>query len=94
MKEISLNASDWRQQSDFYNALLPGLGAPSWHGHNLDALNDSIGGDMNAVKPPFQIRITNTASIPPDLCGYLHRFAELVTDLRTRDNREVHLILD
>jgi RNAse (barnase) inhibitor barstar len=95
MKEINLDASAWRQRDDFYNALLTALGAPPWHGRNLDALNDSIGGDdINAVRLPFQIRITNTVSTPPELLRYLQQFAELVTDLRTRNSQEIHLTLD
>ena len=42
MKEINLDARAWRNRDDFYGALLPSLGAPHWHGRNLDALNDSL----------------------------------------------------
>jgi len=38
--------------------------------------------------------MTNTASTPPELLGYLQRFAELVADLRTRNSREIHMTLD
>jgi RNAse (barnase) inhibitor barstar len=94
-KEINLDAATWRDRDDFYDALLPALGAPSWHGRNLDALNDTLGGnDINEVRLPFHIRITNTVRVPSELLSYLKRFAELVDDLRTREHRELRLTLD
>jgi RNAse (barnase) inhibitor barstar len=95
MKEIALDASTWRDRNDFYDALLPALGAPGWHGRNLDALNDSIGGDdISAIRLPFRIKITNAASAPADLQQYLFKFADLLTDLRVRRGCEVYLMLN
>jgi RNAse (barnase) inhibitor barstar len=77
---------------DFYNALLPALGAPQWHGHNLDALNDTIGGDdINDVKLPFHIRIVNIATLSSEMLGYREEVDELITDLLTHDGKEVSL---
>jgi ribonuclease inhibitor len=95
MKDIVLDASAWRDRDDFYDALLPALGAPDWHGRNLDALNDSIGGDdISAVRLPFRIKITNAASVPADLQKYLFKFADLITDIRVSRGCEVYLMLD
>jgi RNAse (barnase) inhibitor barstar len=95
MKEIVLDASAWRDQDDFYDALLPALGAPDWHGRSLDALNDSIGGnDISAVRLPFRIKITNAASAPADLQKYLFKFSDVITDIRVSRGREVYLMLD
>jgi RNAse (barnase) inhibitor barstar len=95
MKEIALDASTWRDRDDFYDALLPALGAPGWHGRNLDALNDSIrGDDISAVRLPFRIKITNAASVPADLQKYLFKFADLITDIRVSRGCEVYLMLD
>ncbi|UPK03405.1 barstar family protein [Bradyrhizobium sp. 170] len=95
MKEIALDASAWRDRNDFYDALLPALGAPGWHGRNLDALNDSIGADdISAIRLPFRIKITNAASAPADLQQYLFKFADLLTDLRVHRGCEVYLMLD
>jgi hypothetical protein len=50
VRTIDLDASNWKTIDDFYDALLPELGAPDWHGHNANALNDSvIWGGINAV---------------------------------------------
>jgi RNAse (barnase) inhibitor barstar len=95
MKDIVLDASAWRDRDDFYYALLPALGAPDWHGRNLDALNDSIAGDdISAVRLPFRIKITNASSVPADLQKYLFKFADLITDIRVSRGCEVYLMLD
>jgi len=84
MREMILDASAWQSRDDFYDALLPSLGAPAWHGRNLDALNGSIGGDdLNAVRLPFRITIANSANVPSDLREYLSKFADLIAGLRT-----------
>jgi RNAse (barnase) inhibitor barstar len=94
MKEINLDARAWRNRDDFYDALLPSLGAPHWHGRNLDALNDSLRcDDINAVRLPLHIRITNSTSVPAELRRHLQQLAELIADLRTRDGREIQLTL-
>ena len=49
MREILLNASNWKTSSDFYAALLPAIGAPDWHGDSVNALIASITGGL---KPP------------------------------------------
>jgi len=40
--EIHLDGRAWTSPSDFYNAFLPAVHAPSWHTRSLDALNDSL----------------------------------------------------
>lgn len=85
MHEIELDGSLWRNSEDFYAALLPALGAPEWHGHNLDALNDSIAGrDINAINPPLVVRIFGCAELPPEVRNCLAGFIELIADPRSR----------
>jgi RNAse (barnase) inhibitor barstar len=58
MTELELDARGWRSAEDVWDGVLKALGAPVWHGHNLDALADSItGGDLNAVNAPLKIRV-------------------------------------
>jgi RNAse (barnase) inhibitor barstar len=40
--EIHLDGRAWTSPSDFYDAFLPAVHAPSWHTHSLDALDDSL----------------------------------------------------
>ena len=95
MKEIRLDASEWKTKDDFYDALLPALGAPAWHGRNLDALNDSISSDeINEVSLPFRFLLVGTKSVPSELRVYLKKFAELVADLPTHRGADVSLICE
>lgn len=57
------------------------LQAPEWHGHNLDALADSIrGGDLNRVNPPFAVRIVGTPA-SPEAAREMARLATLFGEL-------------
>jgi hypothetical protein len=54
--------------NDFYDALLAAVGAPKEHGRSPDALIDSmVWGGMNAVEPPYTIRISGAATLPKDV---------------------------
>ena len=56
MTIVELNAFRWTGSEDFYSALLAGIGAPDWHGRNINALVDSmIYGEINAVEQPFRV---------------------------------------
>ncbi len=68
MRIIELDATQWKSIPDFYNALLAAIGAPAWHGKNPNALVDSmIWGGINAVEPPYAIKITGSAALPKDV---------------------------
>lgn len=68
MRIIELDATKWKRVPDFYDALLAAIGAPKSHGRNANALIDSmIWGGINAVEPPYTIRISGTAILPKDL---------------------------
>jgi RNAse (barnase) inhibitor barstar len=95
MKEIRLDASKWKTKDNFYDALLPALGAPPWHGRNLDALNDSIGSDeINELRLPFRFLLVGTDTVPSELRSYLKKFSELVADLPTLRGANVALICE
>jgi RNAse (barnase) inhibitor barstar len=84
MKTIRLDASSWATPADFYEALLPQLGAPNWHGRNLDALNDTLrGGDINEVNPPLAFVIDGVDSTRGEVRGTVDKFADLIRDLST-----------
>lgn len=72
MRIIKLDATQWKSIVDFYNALLAAIGAPAWHGKNPNALVDSmIWGGINAVEPPYTIRISGTATSPKDIRDHI-----------------------
>jgi hypothetical protein len=65
MHVIDLDATGWKTILDFYDALLPELGAPAGHGRSVDALIDSmIWGGINALEPPVTVRVWQLASAP------------------------------
>jgi len=63
MTAIRLDATSWRSIDDVFDALLPALKAPDWHGRNMDALIDSMGtGDVNGVEPPYVVSVLGLAA--------------------------------
>ncbi|HYM31117.1 MAG TPA: barstar family protein, partial [Candidatus Cybelea sp.] len=82
MKIIDMDGSAWNSVADFYDVILPALGAPKWHGRNLDALNDSISGnDINEVRLPYTIRIRGAANMNATARAMVERFRELILEL-------------
>ena len=80
---IELDGSHWASKGDFYDALLPAIGAPPWHGRNLAALNQSIrAGKINDIRPPYTVRIRGAATMQPDAREMVNRFAELLAERR------------
>jgi RNAse (barnase) inhibitor barstar len=81
--QIYLDATNWRISDDFYLALLPKLGAPGWHGHNLDALWDTLtDGQINQVNPPLEIFIRGMSLAPFEVHRVVVRFSELMVQAR------------
>ncbi|MDH2134070.1 barstar family protein [Sphingobium yanoikuyae] len=93
MQLIELDASGWAKPLDFYLALLPQLGAPEWHGLNLDALYDSLLGDINAVEPPFSVTIRNIDRLPAEMADFMMRVATVFADARQDHGVDVTLQL-
>jgi RNAse (barnase) inhibitor barstar len=80
--QLTLDGSRWRTEADFYAALLSAIDAPEWHGHNLDALADSLGGgDLNDINPPLSITITGSQSMGHEAQRVSRRFVELCDEL-------------
>lgn len=89
MQTLHLDASTWRTPDDVYNALLAALGAPAWHGRNLDALNDSLtDGNLNAVNPPLRVEVRGLPAAGPDAQALVRRIADLFAEL-SRDGPAV-----
>ena len=62
--EIWMSGASWQSQDDFYEAYLTAVGAPVWHGRDLDAVWDSLtGADICANNPPFRLRVTGLAKM-------------------------------
>ncbi len=85
MRTIVLDASGWRDEDDFYNAFLKAVGSPDWHGHNLDALSDSIREtDINQINLPYNVVIENQRLAGKGVATIIKRFTGLVRLLASR----------
>lgn len=94
MKVILLDASQWRSPDDCYSAILPELGAPAWHGRNLDALDDSLGGGgINAVEPPFRVEIAGASNLSEPMQHFLSKVERVFEDVRAETHKEIEFEL-
>lgn len=85
MTEVVISAASWETPDDFYAAFLAAVGAPPWHGHNLDALWDSItGGDINRINAPYRVRIIGTGQVSEGCKQLIERFVALIQDARAK----------
>ena len=75
-------------------AYLRAVGAPEWHGHNLDALWDSLtGGDINRRNPPLRIHITGLDEMGLDARQMTERFATLAKQA-SDEGHQIELVLN
>jgi len=82
MRELVLNGAEWATKDDVYEAFFRAVGAPEWHGRNLDALADSIsGGSINRVEVPYRLVIKSYDRISPEAKTAADRFINLVNEL-------------
>lgn len=82
---IELDASTWKTAQDFRRALKTAIEAPEWHGDIVGAFLDSIfGGGMNALKPPYVIKVVNTADLVPEVRETLQDFSSAIAETRAR----------
>jgi RNAse (barnase) inhibitor barstar len=82
MRELVLNGADWATKEDVYDAFFHVVGAPEWHGRNLDALADSIaGGQINQVEVPYRLIIKNYNLIGAAAKEMTDNFVNLVREL-------------
>ena len=62
---------DWAEVEDLdalYDSLFAQTGAPSWHGRNLNAINDSwVTGSICSEGPPFDFVLRNEDHAKPGL---------------------------
>lgn len=88
---IRLDGRGWADVESFYDAFLAAIDAPSWHGHSIDALADSlIGGGINGVEPPFAVEILCPARSVPALTALFDALVGIVDDARAL-NRPIAL---
>jgi RNAse (barnase) inhibitor barstar len=82
--DLSLDANGWKDADDFYDAFFRIVGAPGWHGRNLDALNDSIStGRINEVEVPYKVTIRNLQNAEGPAREMTNRFVNLIKGIQS-----------
>ena len=85
MKELFLNGAEWKTSDDVYDAFFKAVGAPSWHGRNFNALNDSIAhGSINEVEVPYCLVIQNYGLIGAGAKKMADDFIDLMHEMASR----------
>ena len=83
--EIVLNARNWTASNDFYESYFLAVGAPDWHGRNLDALADSIAtGSINRIEVPCRIVIDGLSQAASETRSTTVRVVELLRRLEAQ----------
>jgi len=80
MPVVSIDWSRIASEDDFYDIVSPQCGFPSWHGRNLDALEDSwVTGGIDTNGPPYVFEFRNPGEATPEmrrLLGYVDEIAK------------------
>jgi RNAse (barnase) inhibitor barstar len=85
MRKLVLDGREWRTRDDVYDAFFAAVGAPSWHGKNFNALNDSIAvGSINQIEVPYCVVIANFDLISGEAKQMAADFADLLRELNVR----------
>ncbi|WP_315741719.1 MULTISPECIES: hypothetical protein [unclassified Bradyrhizobium] len=85
MHTIQLDAGSWKTPYDFRAVLKSAIGAPEWHGDTIAAFLDSIfGGGMNALKPPYTLKVVNTKQLAPELKKLVRDLSSAMEETRMR----------
>lgn len=96
MRRIELDAKSWMKILDFYQDLLKALGAPEWHGRNLNALIDSmIWGGINELDPPYIVRIENLSLTSEEIRDHVEDVREYMSrareEYRTQKGKDIEV---
>ncbi len=81
MKTILIDWSLIQDQERFYADVLAQADAPSWHGHNLNAMHDSwVTGGICSSGPPFHFVFRHFKDITADLKEFAEAICEIARD--------------
>jgi RNAse (barnase) inhibitor barstar len=82
LKELPLDGAKWQSKDDVCDAFFRAVGAPDWHGRNLDALNDGIANrSINQVQVPYRLVIKNYDEVGDGAKQMADDFIDLIRDI-------------
>lgn len=88
---IELECTGWADKATAWEALLSALGAPNWHGRNLDALLDGLRFDLLAPARPLEVVVSGQPL--PAIRDLLLQMQEVFIFAREEDGEDVRLTL-
>ncbi len=78
---LQLDAATWKNTDDVYESIFAALGAPTWHGKNFHALNDSIvTGSINTIEVPYTISIKSMKSANQEVKRFVSDLVDFISD--------------
>ena len=94
VRQLHLDAQDWKSTSDIYESFFQAVGSPRWHGKNFDAMRDSIaGGFINEIEVPYRLIISNSHRANPEVKQFLRDLSALIRGLSLREGCPVAMEL-
>ena len=83
-QETSLVEVDWNHVSsidEFFDCVLPQCESPSWHGRNLNALQDSwVTGGIDRKGPPYHFRFKGNPEKNEEMKGIKETIEEIAQE--------------
>lgn len=78
LREFELDAALWQHAENFYRDFFEVVGAPEWHGHNFNALIDSIEtGAINRIEVPYRLVIRDIGKASVDIRNFLNQLRDV-----------------
>jgi hypothetical protein len=85
VSELILDAKGWQTADDVFDSFFCAVGAPSWHGRNFNALNDSIAtGNINKTGVPYRLVIHNARGMGKNAAVLAGQLDDLIRELQGR----------
>lgn len=82
VKELFMDASQWKTTDDLYLSFFEAVKAPAWHGKNLDAVRESIrAGQINGTEVPYCLVLKNYDHLSESLKEKTDAFIEVISTL-------------
>jgi RNAse (barnase) inhibitor barstar len=82
MRELVMDASEWKTVDDLFRSFFRVVEAPSWHGRSFNALRDSIGaGQINIIEVPYRLVFSNYDKIHPAVKEQAEHFIDVIHEL-------------
>jgi RNAse (barnase) inhibitor barstar len=90
MKQITVDLTTAVSLDDLYDLLLKSLNAPEWHGHNLNALWESIAYQENGLtEPPYELVLSGVGQLSLELQEKLKIICEVFDQARKEEDQKI-----